>query len=494
MAYFNNAFRKTFIMSEYIAPVAAPPATTATSGELTSGQLSLYDARQWTPLNVGAAGAGDEATTCQFVVASGAPYGSDRIGPFHGGYQESIKSKGINPKYISKIWTQRANPAQQSILHIGTTPFTAGDPNCCPTFLCGENYHLRVDVKGSPALRMLNRQAYQEVTAYTGCCEDDSIAPVAVNPAIVMLEWQRGIQESVILTGSGPNGRTNAEPFVIPVVTVTAAGSGGAVGNGTTLVYPAGTAPAVLLSAVAATNAFLGLVGPATVIATTADAYTPAAYTDECAGLTLVGAYEETRFGDCTFQPSDFYGTEPLRLFASEVDLNGDPCEFTGICIVNECEGKKPQGLGESVLRDFILSESYRQIPFATDLRIREITQGNDMLGTGPGQVDRTALYDRAFILHTIPRFNNPSGTFDNDQYLLDIAAPTGGAAGLNADIQALLADVQNTLIAAGNEDCIDYTQEAIVACDDPSVVVVAAAVAPIPPAEEIPPAAEDQQ
>jgi len=473
MAYFNNAFRKTFIMSDYVNPVAATP--TAASGELTSGQLSLYDARQWTPLNVGAAGAADEATTCQFVVASGAPYASDRVGPFHGGYQESIKSKGINPKYISKVWTQLANPAQQSILHIGTTPFTAGDANCCPTFLCGENYHLRVDVKGSPALRMLNRQAYQEITAYTGCCADDTIAPVAVNPAIVMLSWAEQISESVILTGSGPNGRANAEPFIIPVVTVTAAGAAGAVGNGTTLVYPTGTSAAVQAAGVTATNAFLGLGGGAgaTVIATTVDAYTPAAYTDECAGLTLVGAYEETRFGDCTFQPSDFYGTEPLRLYASEVDLNGDPCEFTGVCIQHECQGRKPQGLGETVARDFILSESYRQVPFATDLRIREITQGNDMLGAGVGQVDRTALYDRLFILHTIPRFNNPSGTFDNDQYLLDIAAPTGGAA-LNADITALLADVTNTLIAAGNEDCIDYTQEAAVACADPSVVVVA--------------------
>lgn len=473
MAYFNNAFRKTFIMSDYVAPVAATP--TAASGALTSGQVSLYDARQWTPLNVGAAGTATEATTCQFVLASGAPYTNDRIGPFHGGYQESIKSKGINPKYISKVWTQLANPAQQSILHIGTTPFTAGTADCCPTFLCGENYHLRVDVKGSPALRMLNRQAYQEITAYTGCCADESIAPVAVNPAIVMLGWQAGIQESVILTGSGPNGRTNPAPFVIPVVTVTAAGAAGAVGNGTTLVYPAGTPGAVLTAAVTATNTFLGLGGGAgaTVEATTADAYTPAAFTDECAGLTLVGAYEETRFGDCTFQPSDFYGTEPLRLYASEVDLNGDPCEFTGVCIVDECEGRKPQGLGESVARDFILSESYRQVPFATDLRIREITQGNDMLGAGAGQVDRTALYDRLFILHTIPRFNNPSGTFDNDQYLLDIAAPTGGGA-LNADITALLADVTNTLIAAGNEDCIDYTQEAAVACAAASVVVVA--------------------
>ena len=84
---------------------------------------------------------------------------------------------------------------------------------------------------------------------------------------------------------------------------------------------------------------------------------------------------------------------------------------------------RKPEGLGETVARDFILSESYRQIPFATDLRIREITQGNDMLGAGNGQVDRTALYDRLYILHTVPRFNNPTGTFDNDQYLIEIAS-----------------------------------------------------------------------
>jgi len=487
MAYFNNAFRKTFIMSDYVNPVAATP--TAASGALTSGQLSLYDAKAWTPLNVGAAGAADAATSCQFVVASGAPYADDKIGPFHGGYQESIKSKGINPKYISKVWTQRANAPQQSILHIGTTPFTSVSETagCCPTFLCGENYHLRVDVKGSPALRMLNHQAYQEITAYTGCCDDASIAPVAVNPAIVMLSWAEQIAESVILTGSGPNGRSNAEPLVIPVVTLTEAGDAGVVTNGTILVYPKGTPNTVLTAAKTATDAYLTAAGVAIVagvsVVTADDAavatYLATAYSDQCAGITLVGAYEETRFGDCTFQPSDFYGTEPLRLYASEVDLNGDPCEFTGVCILDECKGRKAQGLGETVARDFILSESYRQVPFATDLRIREITQGTDMIGAAAGQVDRTALYDRLFILHSIPRFNNPSGTFDNDQYLLDIAAPTGGAAAMNADITALLADVTNTLIAAGNEDCIDYTPGGTatpitVACPTPSVVVVA--------------------
>jgi hypothetical protein len=43
--------------------------------------------------------------------------------------------------------------------------------------------------------------------------------------------------------------------------------------------------------------------------------------------------------------------------------------------------------------------------------------------------VDRNALYTRYCILHTVPRFNNPSGTFDNDQYMLDITTSGDNAA-----------------------------------------------------------------
>jgi len=106
-----------------------------------------------------------------------------------------------------------------------------------------------------------------------------------------------------------------------------------------------------------------------------------------------------------------------VRLYASEVDLNGDPCEFTGICVVNECLGTQAMGLGESVVRDLILSESYRQNFFHSDFRIREITQGYDILN----QINRNALYTRYYLLHSVPRHNNPTGTFDNDQYLLEI-------------------------------------------------------------------------
>ena len=139
--------------------------------------------------------------------------------------------------------------------------------------------------------------------------------------------------------------------------------------------------------------------------------------TGECAGLILNGAYVDTKFGDCTFQLTDFYEVEPVRLYASEVDLTGDPCTFTTLCVVTECEGLQVQGLGETVLRELTMSESYRQNFLATDLRIREITQGNQIVNS----IDRNGLYYRYNILHSVPRFNNPSGTFDNDQYLLQI-------------------------------------------------------------------------
>ena len=128
--------------------------------------------------------------------------------------------------------------------------------------------------------------------------------------------------------------------------------------------------------------------------------------------------------------------------------IYGAPCEFTGICIEVECEGRQAQGLGETAARNLILSESYRQNSFATDLRIREITQGNDLLDAARGGVDRTALYDRIMIQHSVPRFNNPTGTFDNDQYVIEIL--TQNDAGGLAARKALKSDLDQLFINCG--------------------------------------------
>jgi len=146
---------------------------------------------------------------------------------------------------------------------------------------------------------------------------------------------------------------------------------------------------------------------------------------DTLAGLIINGGYIDTRFGDCTFYPNDaiLARVEPVKIYASETDLNGDPCAFTGLCVNDICLPVQGSGYGENVIREVIQSEMYSQNYFYTgmDLRIREITQGNDVTNAIDRTLDGAAGYTRYYIQHSVPRFNNPTSTFDNDQYLLEI-------------------------------------------------------------------------
>ena len=255
--------------------------------------------------------------------------------------------------------------------------------NCCFEFLCGETYYLRIDVKGSPALRFLNHNAYQTVDAYTGCCSGPT--PSVVNSTLVMIEWAKRIVLNNYI-----------KDLILPVVF-------DETGN-------AWFAPGTTVDPIS---------GRAVTSAQWWDAYPTATahIAGACAGLRLFGAYVETKFGNCSFQVTDFFEREPIRIYASMVDYNGDPCVFEGICVYNDCLALQGMGFGEQVVRDLILAESYLQNFFHTDIRIREITQGNDILNS----VDRNFLYTRYYILHSVPRFNNPSGVFDNDRYMLEI-------------------------------------------------------------------------
>ena len=455
MAYFNSAFQKTFLGTDGFTGLNGGQLGTA-GNIFASGQFGFVDPKTWIVQDPETS----LTSCCPLVLASGSVLANDKIGPFHGGYLESNKSKLINPKYVNRFYRVDPCAPTQAVLNIGVTPHTSGGialaidtlvggtgyangtynvgvtggsgsgaiievtvaggivtaavlldggfgytnndiltlvggnsdatvtvdgvsapvADCCPDFLCGETYNLRLDVKGSPALRFLNHNAYLTLTAYTGCCPAGAIAPTPVDSTLVMIAWAQQIVDSPLIS-----------PFILPVVS---AADG-------TLYYAPGTLD---------TND-----DP---YADTWDTYVSPGYVvGDCAGLILYGAYVDTKFGNCTFQITDFYEKEPVRLYASETDLNGDPCAFSGICIVDECLGRQAMGLGESVVRDLILSESYRQNFFHSDFRIREITQGYDILNS----VNRNALYTRYYLLHSVPRFNNPSGTFDNDQYLLEV-------------------------------------------------------------------------
>ena len=397
MAYFNHAFNKVFVGTEGFTSKAGGKLGTA-SNILATGEFGFVDPTTWQFQSAA------PANCCPLVLVSGSLYQNDKIGPHHGGYTESNKSKIINPKYVNRFYKVEAAAPTRNVIHVGNTLFTDGTATCCKEFLCDETYYLRIDVKGSPALRFLNHQVYQTIEAYTGCCADASVAPTPVDSTLVMITWAEYIVNDPFLS-----------QFILPVITTEA-------GN---LLYAPGTDSAFLASVALA----LG------VTATTWDTYVSPGHTDgECAGITLNAAYVDTKFGDCTFQIRDFYEKEPLKLYASLVDMNGDPCAFEGLCVVTECPGSQVMGLGETTIREVILSEEYRQNFFHSDLRIREITQGNQVFDA----IDRTALYDKYYILHSVPRFNNPSSTFDNDQYLLEIVVPAGSN---NAAFETFMSD-----------------------------------------------------
>jgi hypothetical protein len=110
---------------------------------------------------------------------------------------------------------------------------------------------------------------------------------------------------------------------------------------------------------------------------------------------------------------------------------------------------------GETVVRDLILSERYRQSPFnqgnADSARIREIEMSDEILAA----VDRTATYKAYYIQHTVPRFNNPSGVFDNDQYVYQIYVKCSDTTA-NTNVLALVNRVVALANAAGNNIALE--------------------------------------
>ena len=491
MAHFNHAFKKTFIATK-TTQVASNPGTPngragVTNGILTStgihvsnlkstlasegyqlgpGVVGLFDAKT----NLSVLGAGIASGCCPFYLAAASLKTNDKIGPFQGGYQESNKSKVINPKYIRKVYRVDGNTASQAITEVGeiigggavatvdnlvggtgyttstdvpttggtgtgltvditavagvitvvainepgtgylvddTITITTGNADatidvatvaanaCAKEFLCGEKYYLQVRVKGTPALRFANHHLYQNILAQGGCCADPS-NPTAVESAVIYKQWANGIAENPYLSS-----------FVRPILVI----------DGTSYFYTAADATA---EGGTVTNLFTAAPDSGTIV-----------------GLILKGAYVDTTFGNCTFEKNQYYGIEPIQIYASEVDLNGDPCTFGGVCVNEACPGIQAMGTGEEKVRDLILSESYLQNFMADDKRIREITQGTVVFDV----LDRTSIYSSMYILHSVPRFNNPTGVFDNDQYLLEVVGTDNTMSTLQTQIEAILAD-----------------------------------------------------
>jgi hypothetical protein len=125
--YFNHAFRKSFLPA---TPGNTLSLTNATPQALTAGQIGIYSA-SWSILSTAT-----ESIT-PFYIVMGSYFNSDKISPALGGYKESVKSKLVNPKYISRVIRINANAPRQMVIQV---PVTCG-------LACDTTYRLRVDVK-----------------------------------------------------------------------------------------------------------------------------------------------------------------------------------------------------------------------------------------------------------------------------------------------------------------------------------------------------------
>lgn len=475
MAYFNNAFNKTFIANSTLAT-----ANTATSA-LTAGQVALVSGDDWESVALpGGAGVPAVPVGSLAYVVQGSFYTKDSIGnnPGHGGYKESVKSKGINPRFITRLWKTNCTVASQATASLQLAS------NCAP---CGKTQFLRIDVKGSPALRFLNHNAYAIADSANVCCIDgqDFIDPTVVLAAMAKMALAdplikpfvaEGDINGIGFTTAGMAGLTLAAgvAYTVGVKATTVAPSGGSgakvqvltiSGTGVILTFKVvdpGTGYSVgdvltLVDAAATTDATLtvgasGITeGGVSVTKTTgavvikevytiaqavpssavAGAYVPSTdpngATKVSAKVDFVGAYVDTVFGNCSFDTRDHYNAEPVEIILSQLDETGNPCNDCGV--EARTPGSMQQTQGEEVIRDLIMSERYRQSPYnqgnADSARIREIEMSDDLFVA----VDRKVTYRAYYIQHTVPRFNNPTGVFDNDQYVYKVYVKCSDAA-----------------------------------------------------------------
>ena len=235
--------------------------------------------------------------------------------------------------------------------------------NC---YTCTKHAQLRIDLKGEEVQRAFNRNYYTVVSS-EGCCTMDGSTASLTSKNIVDA-WAAAINEDEMLS-----------EFVS---------------------------------------------------AATAD---PGGQTYSTITLTLK-ADRMTKFDDCSFDTRDWYNTEPLKLILSEIDDEGDACSSG--CIKDNAGADMPvEGLnildladatsGETILRDLIMDGRYRNDGGFNQgnrdsARFREIEKSGKAV---IGAIDRNSRFDVFYLQHSVPRFNNPTGVFDNDQYVIQVAA-----------------------------------------------------------------------
>lgn len=421
--YFNHAFQKTLINTNGFYTAGGDPTTALTAAKVgviagvttswgTANQTIDFSAAAPTPQQMP-----------MIYLAQGSINTTDKLGPFAGGYKESVKTKGINPKYVSKFF--RVDPCCSQVEIQSICLCEGAEPQC------GTSYYLRLDIKGSPALRFLSHNVYRTFASSNVCCPADPTASTAIDPMQVQASWAWQIARDPIMS-----------QFILPILSWEDAGTMTTYNVAAWYAANPTLLDTDLYAAIQANSGSFGY----TQNGFTDDGanYTPGTSDTQC--LNTIGAYVDTQFGTCSFHPQDFYELAPVKIYPSITDQQGDPCVDQIWCTNLYQLGKQGDSYGYKLLRDVILFRRYMQEQYVYDPRLREVMNQDQAYNYIIG----TEQYTTYGILHSVPRFNNPTGVFDNDQYLVTIIMPNAdcGENSGNTDFEDWMNDY---LANAGN-------------------------------------------
>ena len=412
MSYALYAYRQVYVPS--VVGGAINLNTTGTTDVLTAGQVGMF------PYVQGIIGtATGSATTSDVIFGVGSYHTVDAISPTMGGLLESDKSKPINWRNVTRFWKKNAVQPQNMVISVGWDQTVTGSTALVgPTFTCGTFYRLLLEAKGSPALRTLGHEMFRDGEAWTGCCTtscQSGCTGQLVDAATVMLQWSDFIKQDPIMS-----------LFIAPKVYINGTLTGGA-GSG---VYTYGTGVKSEVYSAYDISRGLGAASGVYVPNTTASAGTVVA------GLQITAAYVDTKFGNCTFTPSDHYELEPILLYASlrmDDGLDANPCQVTTTIntsvpnmVVTVAAPIQASGVGETVVREWIDYRRYKTEFFADgyhiDLfRIRTIEDDVCL-----SNINRSGFYDEFHILYNQTFHYNSTSTVDSPQYEAVFYVPTG--------------------------------------------------------------------
>lgn len=138
------------------------------------------------------------------------------------------------------------------------------------------------------------------------------------------------------------------------------------------------------------------------------------------AGVRITAAYEDTRFGGCSFNPADYYSVRPLKVEVHQFDDSGNPCN-TPVPSRRLRNASMATQSGEWVIRQFINANKYKAFgEFYLDPRLRDVLDANIHQ-----VVDTTKFYKLYFLkVRQNRKGQNHEGTFNPEIFEFMFAFP----------------------------------------------------------------------